>query len=186
MGEIIKTPFTTIYDSFLARVTDEMYMQFTELDTLKLLQELLLNAIPHFEFPRFDIFDYEEGYIVESNYNGIDSNYQEAPATLFVPGAFNYKLSQEEINILSLLMVVEWLGQQLATTENTRLKIGGADFKINSQANQMAKLKNLIELYKEESNHLQKVYSRRRIGNKTRSSMGLIMTTPDYGYKIQE
>ena len=56
------------------------------------------------------------------------------PATAWVGGSFNI-LTQEEINILSLYMVVEWLGQQLATTENTRLKYSGSDFKFTSQAN---------------------------------------------------
>jgi hypothetical protein len=56
------TSFVTIYDSFFARVTDDMYMEITELETLEMLQDLLLNAISRFEFPRVDIFDYEEGH----------------------------------------------------------------------------------------------------------------------------
>ena len=46
------TPFSIIYDSFLSKVTDDMYMELTEVETFELLQELLLSAIPHFEFPR--------------------------------------------------------------------------------------------------------------------------------------
>ena len=53
------TSFATIYDSFLARVTSDMYMELSELDTFEMLQELLINAIPRFEFPRFDITNYE-------------------------------------------------------------------------------------------------------------------------------
>ena len=33
MGEVVvkkRTPFSTIYDSFLERVTSDMYMEFTE------------------------------------------------------------------------------------------------------------------------------------------------------------
>ena len=66
MGEVVvkkRTPFSTIYDSFLERVTSDMYMEFTELDTYRMLQGLLLIAIPRFEFPRFDIFDYEDGIV---------------------------------------------------------------------------------------------------------------------------
>ena len=37
--------------------------EFSELDTLQLLQDLLVNTIPRFEFPCFDIFDYELGYL---------------------------------------------------------------------------------------------------------------------------
>ena len=56
------TSFITIYDSFFARVTDSMYMELTEEDTIEMLQDLLLNAIPRFEFPRVDLFDYELGH----------------------------------------------------------------------------------------------------------------------------
>ena len=105
------TSFTAIYDSFLARITSDMYMELTELDTIELLQELLINAIPRFEFPRVDLFDYEEGIYADMGYyKGEESNNIKVPATGWVGGSFNNLLTQEEINILSLYMVVEWLG----------------------------------------------------------------------------
>ena len=58
--EVTSTPFSVIYDSFLSKVTDDMYMELNELDTYRLLERLLQNAIHKFEFPRFDIFDYED------------------------------------------------------------------------------------------------------------------------------
>lgn len=128
MGDLRQTPFSAIYDSFLTRVTDDMYMEMTELDTFEMLQELLINAIPRFEFPRFNIFDYEPGYYTSTGiYNGVESDYEDAPSTAWVGGYFNSWLTQEEINILSLSMVVEWLGQQLATTDNIRMKYSGSD-----------------------------------------------------------
>ena len=143
MNELRKgTSFATIYDSFLARVTSDMYMELSELDTIEMLQELLINAIPRFEFPRFDIFDYEEGLFISVGiYTGVESDNIKVPAAAWVGGSFNAILTTEEINILSLNMVVEWLGQQLATTENTKMKYSGSDFKFTSQANHMAKLK---------------------------------------------
>ena len=45
------TPFSVVYDLFLSKITDDMYMELTELDTYRLLEELLLSAIPKFEFP---------------------------------------------------------------------------------------------------------------------------------------
>lgn len=122
------TPFTTIYDSFLSRVTSEMYMEMTELDTLEQLQGILLNAVPRFKLPRFDIFDYEEGYLDSVGYyKGVESGYEEVPATMWVGGFFHSKLTSEEINILSLAMVIEWFEQQLATTEYTKMKYSGSD-----------------------------------------------------------
>ena len=187
MGAINTTPFSTIYDSFLARVTSDMYMELTELDTFQMLQDLLINAIPRFEFPRFDILDYEIGELIDfGEYCGIESEHQTVPATVWVGGTFNSNLTQEEINILSLCMVIEWLGQQLATTENTKMKYSGSDFKFTSQANHMAKLKVMIDAYKQDCFHLQRLYKRRIIVNgEVRSTAGQIMTTPAFGYKLK-
>lgn len=186
MGDIKTTPFSIIYDSFLSRVASDMYMEMTELDTLEMLQDLLINAIPRFEFPRFDIFDYEPGYLIGiGTYTGVESDGIEVPATAWVGGSFNAELTQEEVNILSLSMVVEWLGQQLATTENTRLKYSGSDFKFTSQANHMAKIKVMMDSYRQECFHLQRLYKRRKIVNgEVRSTAGVIMTIPSHGYKI--
>lgn len=180
------TSFATIYDTFLARITSDMYMELTELDTFEMLQELLINAIPRFEFPRVDIFDYEEGVLTGvGTYTGVESDNVEVPATAWVGGSFNSTLDIEEINILSLYMVVEWLGQQLASTENTRLKYSGSDFKFTSQANHMAKLKTLIDAAKQDGFHLQRLYKRRkRIDGKIQSALGQIMEVPNHGYKI--
>lgn len=188
MGEILTTPFSTIYDSFLSRVTDVMYMELTEADTLQMLQDLLLNAIPRFEFPRFDIFDYEVGYLEDGGtYCGVESNYIETTAVCWIGGQFNSALTQEEINILSLCMVVEWLGQQLATTENTKMKYSGSDFKFTSQANHMAKLKVMINQYHQDCFHLQRLYKRRKnVGGQMISTAAVIMSTPSHGLGITE
>ena len=182
MGNI-RTSFVTIYDSFLARVTSDMYMELTELDTIEMLQDLLINSIPRFEFPRFDLFDYEEGHWENfGDYQGIESDGKLVPATAWVGGTFNVNLTQEEINILSLNMVIEWLGQQLDTTENTKLKYSGSDFKFTSQANHMAKLKVLIDAQQKDSVHLQRIYKRRQFTESgSESTMGQIIETPTYG-----
>lgn len=181
------TSFLTIYNSFLTKVTSDMYMQLTEEDTFEMLQDLLINSIPRFEFPRFDLFDYEVGawgYL--GDYTGVESDGKLVPATGWVGGTFNIELTDEEINIIALNMVIEWLGQQLDTTENTKLKFSGSDFKFASQANHMAKLKVMIEAHKQDSLHLQRLYGRRlrTSSGEIQSTMGSIMEVPTYGYKI--
>ena len=52
------TPFSSIYNSFLSKITDDMYMELTELETFSMLQELLISAIQKFEFPRVDLTKY--------------------------------------------------------------------------------------------------------------------------------
>lgn len=185
MDRIETTSFTIIYDSFLARISEEMFLEITEFETLQCMQDLLINAIPRFEFPRFDIFDYELGYLDENQkYKGIESGGEEVQATMWIGGQFNSKLTEEEINILALGMVIEWLGQQLETTENTRLKFAGSDFKFSSQANHMSKLKVLIDAKKTDMFHLQRLYKRRlRTKAGMISTMGQVVATPEYGIK---
>ena len=148
-----QTSFTTVYDCFFEKITDDMYMELTEEDTSRMLTGLLRNALPHFEFPRVDIYD-------------IDSNAM----------SFNVTLTHEEANIIAVYMVVEWLGQQLASIENIRMKYSGSDFKFTSQANHIAKLISLRKEYERQGLHLQRLYKRRKIVNgEVKSTFGEIM-----------
>lgn len=54
-----KTRFATVYKRFLGKITEDMYMELTPEDTIKDLQNLLIEAIPGFEFPRQNLYDYE-------------------------------------------------------------------------------------------------------------------------------
>ncbi len=51
------TTFEEMYDFFLAGITDDMFMEMTKEDTEALLEEILLASLPHFEFPRKNIFN---------------------------------------------------------------------------------------------------------------------------------
>jgi hypothetical protein len=52
------TQFSAVYNRFLGQITDDLYLELTPEDTVRDLQNLLLNAIPGFEFPRKDLYDY--------------------------------------------------------------------------------------------------------------------------------
>lgn len=132
------TSFSTVYDSFLSKITDDMYMELFPEETDALQKELLLTAIPWFEFPRTDI-----------------SNYDATGQT------FNVELTNEEVNILATYMVVAWLSQQLANVDVVKMKYSGSDFKFTSQANHLQKLQTLRDSFKEEGFHLQRLYKRR-------------------------
>lgn len=148
------TPFSDIYKSFLSKITDDMYMELTEEDTESLLYDIFLSALPHFEFPRVDIYSFSDEM-----------------------GGYDIQLSKEEVNIIATYMVVEWLGQQLASVENTRMKYSGSDFKFTSQANHMAKLQSLKTNYEQKGFHLQRLYKRRKADENgiMRSTFGSIM-----------
>lgn len=151
------TPFQTIYDRFLAKITDDLYLELTEEDTYKDLETLLLSAIPRFEFPRFPIFNYNIPVILEENGEGNNVS----------RGEFLCEVTFEEIDILSDLMMIEWLNRQIASVENTRMKYSGSDFKFTSQANHLDKLLKLRTTFEQTSRYKQRLYKRRKIDKKT-------------------
>lgn len=109
------TKFEEIYNVFLGKITDDMYMEWTKEDTLRDLQGILLNAIPGFEFPRFNLYDYQTSELVYNDETGevSDASY------------FTADLTKEEINIFAILMVNEWIQRQMASIENIRMKYSG-------------------------------------------------------------
>ena len=109
------TDFSEVYTAFFSKITDDMFLQLTLDDTKKILQELLISAIPKFEFPRVDL-SYQKT-ITKDRRGNINVTYER----------FNSKLNDQEINIIATYMVVEWLGQQLASVENVRMKYSGSD-----------------------------------------------------------
>lgn len=177
------TPFSLVYDSFLSKITDDMYLELTEIDTFRMLEQLLLSAIEKFQFPRRDLTDYDLFEIIDERiYNGVESDDQDVPIVIYEGGCFNTRLTHEEINILAVYMIVEWLSQQLASVENTRMKYSGSDFKFTSQANHMQKLLQLKKDYEREGFHLQRLYKRRIPDRRgiMRSTFGVIMQPYDY------
>lgn len=140
------TSFSTVYQMFFDKITDDMYLEYTEFDTKRDCQAILLNAISKFEFPRVNLFD----YTLYEPEEGLDST-------------FNMELTVEEINILAHLMREEWLDRQMNSIELTRQKYYGSDFKLTSQAAHLAQLKALYEKNKQESLHLQRLYKRRKV-----------------------
>lgn len=175
------TPFSIVYDSFLSKTTDDMYMELTELDTFRMLEDLLMTAIHKFEFPRVNLNDFEcEGMTDEGHYQGVESDNIDCIVYIYDDGHFNCSLTAEEVNILSTYMIVEWLGQQLASVENTRMKYSGSDFKFTSQANHMQKLLTVKKDYEREGFHLQRLYKRRKadVNGIVHSTFGQIIEPP--------
>ena len=52
------TTFREIYGRFKSKITDDMYMELTPQDTIRDLRNMLIDAIPGFEFPRHNLYDY--------------------------------------------------------------------------------------------------------------------------------
>jgi len=67
---------------------------------------------------------------------------------------FSVDLTEEEMNILAILMMGTWLQRQITSIENIRMKYSGADFKMTSQANHLSKLLSLSTEVRRDSMHM--------------------------------
>lgn len=151
------TTFQEMYDFFLAGVTDDMFLELTPDETSGILRELLVSAIPYFEFPKEEI-------------------------TLDLTNErFNRHLTSEEMMIIRQYMIVEWIGYQLASVENVRQKYSGSEFSFTSQASHMDKLMKMREQYRETGFKLQRLYNRRKVTKNGHvvSSLASIMEPPE-------
>ena len=176
------TQFTEIYNRFLGKITDDMYVELTPEDTIKDLRNLLIDAIPGFEFPRKILSDYTidqeikpEDEVLEGEFIiGLlwddtieDEDMGKAPLVLVEKSTFSADLTSEEINILAILMMCAWVQRQVTSIENTRMKYSGSDFKMTSQANHLSKLISLLGECQRQSHHMQRLYKRRKISKYT-------------------
>ena len=170
-----ETQFSAVYNRFLGQITDDLYLELTPEDTLKDLQNLLINSIPGFEFPRKNLYDYTievrtltedqltpDDFVLGTVWGDLDE-ILETPNVLVDKSRFNVELTPEEINILALLMKQNWVQRQVTSIENTRMKYSGSDFKMTSQANHLAKLLSLLKESQRDSFHMQRLYKRRKI-----------------------
>lgn len=173
------TPFSSIYNRFLEKITDDMYIELTPQDTIKDLRNLLIGALPKFEFPRCCLTDYEISQETKREDEVLDCDFiigllwddtfgddeLEPPFVVVEHSAFGADLTTEEINILAILMMCGWVQRQVTSIENTRMKYSGSDFKMTSQANHLQKLLALQNECNRESHHMQRLYKRRRLEN---------------------
>lgn len=170
------TPFTKVYNRFLGKITDDMYIELTPEDTIKDLRNLIIDAIPGFEFPRKNLMDYEiktavkredelvpDDFVIGVVWGTIPEDNAQIPNVIIEQSSFAAELTDEEINILALLMMCAWVNRQVASIENTRMKFTSSDFKMTSQANHLSKLMNLLAETQRQSFHMQRLYKRRKI-----------------------
>ena len=79
------TEFTKIYNRFFGKITDDMYLEWTKEDTEADARNILIDALPGFEFPRCTL--------------------------AYGESAFEATLTDEEENILAHLMLYTWLNR---------------------------------------------------------------------------
>lgn len=139
--EPLVSTFDDIESRFFGSITDDMYLELTIEDTKKIVDEILIQSLPWFKFPK------------KKNLLKYDLENRR----------FYYLLEEEEINIIVKYMTMVWLQQQIYTVDNIRQKYTGSDFKLTSQASHIKQLVNLKQETEREAYHLQSDYSRREL-----------------------
>lgn len=191
------TPFAAVYNRFLGKITDDMYLELTPEDTIKDLRNLLIDAIPGFEFPRKVLSDYvidtqikaeadllPDDFMMGVVWGDLGNELEVNPDVMVEASSFNTDLTSEEINILAILMMCAWLQRQVTSIENIRMKYSGTDFKMTSQANHLAKLLSLLKETQRQSHHMQRLYKRRKIvdGGQYESNWSVLRTNSAIDY----
>lgn len=140
------TPFQEIFNCFDRIVTDDMYVEWSKEETFADLETLMINGLFRFEFPRVPINNFTLSTDEEQGY-------------------FNCKMTYEEIRIISLCAILEWIDRQILDVDVIRQKYSSKDFELTSQANHLSKLENLKKYYSQECFHYQRLYKRRKVNN---------------------
>lgn len=122
------TQYTVIYDSFLSKISDYSFVSLTQTEIETQLEKYLLSAIPRFRFCTTDLKDRDS-----------------------VLKQFKSNLTDYEIQILSMLMVVEYMKPKLVTSELIRQSLSDKDFQMYSQANHLKELTNLMKELRSET-----------------------------------
>lgn len=123
--------FEVVYDAFLAKILEDEWLDWAWEDTKEDLFMLLKAAMAWFKFPDSSLEFTEEGFIEE--------------------------LSNQEVQILSTYMVVEWLSRTLLSWENIKPLYEERDF---SQANLLGKFNDTLAYQKKNAKNLEAIYYR--------------------------
>lgn len=129
------TPFSKVYDAFLARILEDEWENWAEENVEQDWRAILEAAIPWFRFPRVSMERTDEG--------------------------FSEDLGSEEIQILANYMKCEWLNRCIMTWENVKPLYEERDF---SQANLLDKMKSTLAHERETAEWLESIYYRSRKG----------------------
>lgn len=135
MAEVINTSVFEIYDNFLSKISDYSFISptITDEDVDEELSGYLKSARTKFYKCRNSLT------IVKDK---DDVQY------------FNSELTPFEIEILTTLMIVEYLKPQVLSSEVLKQSLSDKDFKIYSQANQLRELNLLYRMFRTEANKM--------------------------------
>ena len=130
------TPYSRIYERALAKITDYDLAFLPEDDFRSMLKGWLTSSVSKFRKCKSDLSNRDDELEI-----------------------FNADLADEEIEILALLVVSEWLEPQVNSVLLTHQMFGGKEEKYYAQANQLSELKALRDNTRTEARKLMRHYT---------------------------
>lgn len=130
------TSYSTVYDRALAKCTDFDLASLPDRDLEEMLHGWLTSAIAKFRKCKNDLSDRDDEL-----------------------RQFNVDLEDEEVEILAILVLREWLAPQLHSSLLTKMIFGGKEEKWFSQAAHLKELMDMDERLKTEAQKLSRDYS---------------------------
>jgi len=118
----MSTPYSQIFDSFLGKIEDDIYLKMTDIEVQNDLTKLLNSSLIHFTFPKVNIFLKDDS-----------------------AQTFQLDIPYAEVEIISRCMVKEWIGRQIKSINVIRQALTDKDFNLTSQANHLKALLDLQE-----------------------------------------
>lgn len=132
------TTYDEIYSRFLGKTEDFSMQQILMLEYeqgQEMLLDFLKSSIPKFTYSKKDLSDRDD-----------------------LMTKFNLALDDLEQEILSTLMVVEYLSPKILKSDLLESQLGSKDFRTFSPANQLKEIRELRDSYKQEANSLMVEY----------------------------
>jgi len=131
------TPYSAVVNIFINKISDYDLPKFSDIEREEILNSYLVSSCAKFfRVCKVDLTDRDENL-----------------------KQFNQTIDDEVIDILSELMIVEWLKPKLASSEKLKNCLNTKDYSMYSPANLLKETRETFELCKKESKKLINNYS---------------------------
>lgn len=131
------TPYSEIIDTFIGKVTDYDLPKFTDVEKDEIVFGFMKSACTRFaKVCKVDLYDRDEDL-----------------------KQFNQDLNDEIVEVLSEIMLVEWLKPKVLSSENLKNCLRTKDYSMFSPHDMLKQLKETLELLQKESKRLINNYS---------------------------
>jgi len=131
----LATSYQDVYSRFLSKITDYSFLNLTEDEIEYQLEKFLKSSIVKFRYC--------------NKLSGRDDSLK----------SFNETLTDEEQEILSVLMCVEYLSPKILTDDLLKQTLSSKDYTLYSQANHIKEVRSIKDSYQKEAGSLMILYT---------------------------